>query len=400
MQRCLECGTVDVIGATDPASPCLVCGAPTQLLPLHQPLGFRTDYREPDFDDLNDPVAGADAPQLAVNPEGRALPEVVGAMTVRVLEQAEVVRVNDNRGRLFELVRVRDQTFVCDDETLYEDGLRASLAGATRLTPAAIGDVRPTDVLVLSLDQLALQGQVIPTSRATLPAGLSAMWSFAEVIRRGCQVALDVEPDELQVGLQPARLKDVRTHRIFVADALENGAGYAPELGRSENLKRLLDDIHADLAARYEAADHAECTESCPDCLRSWDNRWLHGALDWRLALDVADLAAGLPLNTSRWLNRARPLAELFVRAYNQALPCDVVELSSGLIAIVRQDKVRGVLVGHPLWRYEEAHFNAQQADGYDELLSDHGMASATVTDPWVLQRIPAQVYQRLAHGD
>jgi hypothetical protein len=52
------------------------------------------------------------------------------------------------------------------------------------------------------------------------------------------------------------------------------------------------------------------------------------------------------------------------------------------------------------LWRYEEAHFNATQAEAYDELLSDHGVTSAAVTDPWVLQRIPAQVYQRLAHGD
>jgi DEAD/DEAH box helicase domain-containing protein len=321
-------------------------------------------------------------------------------MAVRVLEQAEVVRINDNRGRLFPLARVGDQTLVCDDESLYEDGLRVSLAGVTRLSSIAIGDVRPTDVLVLSLDQLALQGGVIPTRRAVLPAGLSAMWSFAEVLRRGCQVALDVEPDELRVGLQPARISEVRTHRVFLADALENGAGYAPELGRPESLKKLLAEIHADLAARYEGDDHAECTESCPDCLRSWDNRRLHGALDWRLALDVATLAAGHPLNVSRWLSRAEPLAAMFVRAYSGALPCEVVELSRGLVGIVRQDRQRGVVVGHPLWRYEEAHFNAQQAEAYDELLSDVGVASAAMTDPWVLQRIPSQVYQRLAHGD
>lgn len=400
MQRCLECGTVDVLGEGAEAMPCLVCGAPTQLLPLHQPLGFRTDYREPDFDDLNDPVSGADSPQLAVNPEGRALPGVVGAMTVRVLEQAEVVRANDNRGRLFELVRVSDQTVVCDDESLYEDGLKARLDGATRLSAVAIGDVRPTDVLVVSLDHLALQGSVIPTSRSTLPAGLSALWSFAEILRRGCQVRLDVEPDELQVGLQPARIKDTRTHRIFVADALENGAGYAPELGRAENLKRLLEDIHTDLAVRYESASHTECTESCPDCLRSWDNRRLHGALHWRLALDVADLAAGLPLNANRWLNRARPLAELFVRAYEQAVPCDVIDLDAGLVAIVLRDRSRGLVVGHPLWRYEPAHFNAVQADAFNELLSDYSIRSVAVTDTWVLQRVPAQVYQRLAYGD
>ena len=400
MRRCPDCGTVGVVAVSDELASCQVCGAPTQLLPLHQPLGFRTDYRRPDFDDLNEALTSADAPQLAVNPEGRATPDAVGSMTVRVLEQAEVVRVNDNRGRLFPILRLADQSVVCDDESLYDDKLQARTDGSARLPSIAIGDVRPTDVLVLTLDHLALQGGVIPTRRNRLPAGLSAMWSFAEVFRRGCQVALDIDPNELQVGLQPARINDIRTHRVFVADALENGAGYAPELGRPENLKKLLDEIHRDLAAKYAADDHAECTESCPDCLRSWDNRRLHGALDWRLALDVASLAAGYPMDTSRWLSRSEPLSNMFVRAYSDALPCEIVKLGNGLIGIVTTDRRHGVVVGHPLWRYEEAHFNAEQAEAYDEMLTEVGVDSAAMTDPWVLQRIPAQVYQRLAYGD
>ncbi len=46
-------------------------------------------------------------------------------------------------------MKMKDQTIVSDDESLYEDGLRVSLDGASRLEPVAIGDVRPTDVLVL-----------------------------------------------------------------------------------------------------------------------------------------------------------------------------------------------------------------------------------------------------------
>jgi DEAD/DEAH box helicase domain-containing protein len=370
------------------------------MLPVHQPLGFRTDYAFVDFDDLNDPVSGADSPQLAVNPEGTALPEVVGAMTVRVLEQAEVVRVNDNRGHLFRLVRMSDQSVVCDDESLYEDGLRVRTDGSARLTDIALGDVRPTDVLVLSLDQLALQGRVIPTSRIGLPAGLSAMWSFAEVLRRGAQVALDIEPEELRVGLQPARIHDVRTHRVFIADSLENGAGYASELGKPANLKRLLDEICVALAERYDAAQHTHCTEACPDCLRSWDNRRIHGALDWRLALDVASLAAGYPLKVDRWLGRSKPLADLFVRAFESALPCETVALSNGLLGILRGDRRRGVVVGHPLWRTDPRFFNEAQGLAFDEVQTDYSTESVGVTDPWILQRIPAQVFQWLAHGD
>ncbi|MGI8521549.1 MAG: DUF1998 domain-containing protein [Actinomycetota bacterium] len=398
LRRCQECGTADV--SVEGPEVCRVCGSATESIPLHQPLGFRTDYRNLDFDDRNEPVSSAGAPQLAVNPEGLALPEVVGAMTVRVLDQAEVVQVNDNRGRLFSLLRLSDRSVVCDDESLYEDGLQLRMDTGTRLDSIAIGDVRPTDVLVVSLDQLSLQGRVIPTSRKLLPAGLSAMWSFAEVLRRGCQVALDIEPHELQVGLQPARISEVRTHRVFLADSLENGAGYAPELGRSENLNQVLKDILGDLANRYEDDDHGICTESCPDCLRSYDNRWLHGALDWRLALDVASLAAGLPLKLERWLGRVESLASGFVKAYEAAIPCEVFELESGLQAIVRKDRERAAILGHPLWRREEAYLNEVQAEAYDEVTSELGVGSAVITDAWVLQRLPAQLYQRLAHGD
>ncbi len=396
--RCQECGTVDVRDVGEDQIACLVCGTPLQRISLHQPLGFRTDYAPMDFDDLNEPMSGAGSPQLAVNPEGQ-MPTSIGGMSVRVLDQAEVVSVNDNRGLLFNLLRMNDGTVVCDDEGLYEDRLRVRLDGGTRLPPIAIGDVRPTDVLVLTLDQLALQGGVIPVAKQLLPAGMSAIWSFAEVLRRGCQVALDVQSDELQVGLQPARINNVRTHRVFLADALENGAGYATQLGRDENLQQVLADIRGDLAGRYQAEQHAQCTESCPDCLRSYDNRRLHGALDWRLALDVADLAIGAPLNTGRWLDRDEFLAESFMRAFAGAVELQAERVEGGLLAVFRGDRKRGVIIGHPLWRHDESSFNEAQAVAFESATSDLRIAEVTVTDTWVLQRIPAQVFHQLSLG-
>ena len=366
MVRCEECGTVDVREVGDDQIACLICGWPLQRISLHQPLGFRTDYAPMDFDDLNEPVSGAGNPQLAVNPEAE-VPTPIGGMSVRVLDQAEVVSVNDNRGSLFSILRVSDRSVVCNDESLYEDrlpeGLRVRLAEGTLLPPIAIGDVRPTDVLVLTLDQLALQGGVIPASKHLLPAGMSAIWSFAEVLRRGCQVALDVHSDELQVGLQPARINDVRTHRIFLADALENGAGYATQLGRGGNLQRVLADVRGDLAERYQSEQHSRCTESCPDCLRSYDNRRLHGALDWRLALDVADLASGALLNSARWLDRADFLAASFMRAFSGAVELQSASVEGGLLAVFRSDRKRGVIIGHPLWRHDEPSFNELPSD-------------------------------------
>lgn len=398
LNLCRECGQAEMAPDTEfGAAICGSCGSPSSVIPVMQPLGFRTDYSRQDFDDMNEPTTSAGSPQLAVNPEGRAPQQVIGGMSTQVLEQAEVVSINDNRGRLFPIVRMPDRTIVCDDESLYEDGFRVNTRGASRLGPIAIGEVRPSDVLVLTLDRLALPTKVIPVPRKVLPAGIAALWSFAEVFRRGCQVALDVHPDELRVGLQPARLEDHLTARVFLADSLENGAGYAPEIGRPERLKRVLDDILGELAAKYEGPPHADCTESCPDCLRSYDNRFLHGALDWRLALDVASLAAGHNLDLARWASRGRPLAESFVKGFAGALACEVVDLG-GLLGIVRKDRRAGAVVGHPLWSHDPAHFGPEQAVAFEDL-REMGVAEAKATDVWVLQRIPSRVFSLLNIG-
>ena len=168
------------------------------------------------------------------------------------------------------------------------------------------------------------------------------------------------------MGLQPARVGDFESRRIFIADRLENGAGYAPQLAESANLKSILDGILDELATEYEGPAHADCTEACPNCLRSWDNRRLHGALDWRLALDVAALASGQKLPTHRWLPRAASLAENFVKAYGVAIPCHV-EVAGDLHAIVRDDHQAAVLLGHPLWLHDQAYLNATQAEAYDD---------------------------------
>src|SRR5439155_25840727 len=129
--------------------------------------------------------------------------------------------------------------------------------------------------------------------------------------------ALAIHPDELDVGLQPVLAQEIQTTRLFLADALENGAGYAIEIGRTETLERILTEIVEGLALRWASEAHAQdCDWSCPNCLRSWDNRRTHGLLDWRLGLDVAELALGRPLSTGRSLDRAPRLAAGFVAAF------------------------------------------------------------------------------------
>ena len=390
-RRCRDCGVIEESGGD---AVCRICGRPMDEMLVYQPLGFRTDYRQRDFDDSVDEAPGAGVPELASLLEGAYAH--VGGMTVTVLEQANVLRVNDNRGRLFPLIRMGDQSVVAADPSLYAQS-RFTVPAGTPIGTAAIGEVRPTDVLTLTLDEVDLMERVLPTAKALLPAGLAAMHSFAEVIKRGADAALDIHPDELQVGLQPVMARSIPTARIFFADALENGAGYAVELGRPETLLATLTEIVEELANRWHAPTHAlECDWSCPNCLRSWDNRRIHGALDWRLGLDVAELALGKPLNLARWLDRVPDFAGRFVATFGPgiAIGVETVEVE-GLFALVTSDRARAVLVGHPLWRHDTAHLNDRQAESL-AALNEMGVRDVAISDAYVLDRTPVSLFRSL----
>ena len=397
LAQCVACKATEVETAEGPLAKCKVCGSDVEVFPMYQPLGFRTDYAPGDFDDTAEGMASVGSPQLAMSADPPN-PTVVGSMKLIVSDEPrQVVRINNNHGNLYSLRQLTDNSVVANDEWLYREPLQVNAAGSTALPKAAIGEVRPTDALIMELDGVDLYAGLLATDRYLVPAGESAMWSFAEVIRRGCQYELDLQPDELQVGLQPKRLRDFATRRVFVADQLENGAGYAPELARSENMKAILSGVLNKLAERYESAAHRECSESCPDCLRSWDNRHLHAALDWRLALDVAALANGERLPLNRWLPRAEGLAAQFIAAYS-GIACRI-ERAGELVALVSGDNDRAVILGHPLWMQSENFFNAVQAEAYDIVASDFGVREVSMSDVWVLERRHAKIF-KLLHGN
>ena len=208
---------------------------------------------------------------------------------------------------------MNDSSVVATDEDLYEVNLPTFMSQGASLGQAAIGEVRRTDVLLLELGNLRLEGGVVAAD-GRCPAGESALMSFAEMLRRAAKDQLDIDEAELEVGVQPWARGGVLSRRVFVADALDNGAGYALELGTTKNMSRLLKSLRDDLGARLTQADHVSvCSTSCPACLRSYENRFDHWALNWRLGLDVVDLALGGKLRrsvghaSSRWERKHLP---------------------------------------------------------------------------------------------
>ena len=389
VKRCSQCGWTALVESMDV---CPVCGGAINSFDMYQPLGFRTDYDPRDFDDDSETIATVGFPELAVASDDDHA-ERVGGVTIQVYEHGDVLRINDNLGDLFPMAESLGKSVIVTDASLYENEVKLPKTSGARIN-AAIGEVRKTDVLVVTPDALKLPGGIVPTQRAMQPAGLAAMWSLAEVLRRGFQAELDVDPSELTVGLNPINIQGEQTQRIFVADTLENGAGYASLLGDPHFFTKVLRRVVDDLRARWEDKRHSkDCTTSCPDCLRSYDNRRIHGALDWRLALDMAELALGESADWSRWLTRGEVLVRGFISSFGQygveAHPI------GGLWVVLHAERRRAVILGHPLWRRGGRFLLEDQAKAISEVKSTFGLG-VELSDLFELDRTPMKVAQRL----
>lgn len=168
--------------------------------------------------------------------------------------------------------------------------------------------------MVKRTDALLVGMQSTPSGLDLRPydAGRRGAWySLGFLLRAEAARQLDIGSAELTVGYSVRHLAGETYVEVFLADSLENGAGYCTRLGQREQLIALLegtDNFANDLAK----PPHDECQSSCPDCLRDFTNRVFHPLLDWRLGRDLLDLLLGRPLDTDRWLGEERGLATSF----------------------------------------------------------------------------------------
>jgi len=396
LARCPSCDAIQTVATTDPQS-CPICAYTMRVYPMFQPKGFRTTYHPRDFDDQTDRGPMLPPPQLAFSarePETFKLGCIAGV----VRRGASVFSINDNDGSLFEMYREPDRSIIVPDPRLYSIRSRPRTPEGRPELSGAIGSVKSTDVLVLRLEGLDVPGPdpVIEARGSALPAGLPSLWSLAEAIRISSGAELDVSPSELQVGLQPAAANHSETRQIFIADSLDNGAGYSAQLGEPETFRQVLERILSELKGKWESRHAGNCDSSCPDCLRSYDNRLLHSVLDWRLALDLAEVALGQPLSRGRWLDGAPKAAADFVTAYAAAGQLEAVELGA-LHGIKSGQTGRVAVLGHPFWRSDNRYWTEEQAEAEDMAIHELGATAVGSFDLYTALHRPDVIFPWLA---
>ncbi|HEY0595010.1 helicase-related protein, partial [Sphingopyxis sp.] len=363
--RCVDetCGAI----AAGSIETCEVCSQPSRIFDLFQPKGFQA-FGQKDYDGLRQRGSAIAPPVLAFQPDfGGGIAQ--GAFKVALTSGRPIALVNDNRGQLFDFYK-KYNTVTVPDANLYREDPPPGDPGAFEGN-GAIGAVFKTDILSLVLDggkNIGARG-ILDTGPDGQPAALAAITSFGELLRVAAAVHLDVDAGEFRVGSQKYRAPNCVTNQLFLADTLENGAGYARRLFDGERLKGLVGDHYAEVLENWTAARHGDCDRSCPDCLRNYGNRFIHGLLDWRLALDVAELFLGEPLRLDRWLGEAEPLARRFQKLC-LANGMDVEVRKAGkLWAVSNRDK-KAIVLGHPLWHHRDALAHDWQLDAKAEIAS------------------------------
>jgi hypothetical protein len=161
----------------------------------------------------------------------------------------------------------------------------------------------------------------------------------------------------LNVGVRLVAASDTRYFEIYLTDTLENGAGYCAHLGEPSTFEELiLKPLMPGGSAFHRLVKHGEeCDSSCYDCLRDYGNAGEHALLDWRLGLDLLQIAVA-PVPSAPDLNGYwDSVVSLAGHSLQKALSGSALKYASGLTCVVHDNSLRCVLT-HPFWPlYHEA---------------------------------------------
>jgi Lhr-like helicase len=382
-------GLCDICGAIDPApgAACRECQASSPDFRIEQmcrPAGFRTSWSVTDqepYEGVSQKLSRASSPKLATagvkwdRQHQTAGLDVSGAHT-------QIWQVNDNGGSGFALAPSNQLGGGMLVPDLVAPGWTAGAA-----SNHVLGAKYTTDVLVARplAEQTPAHSHLLYPQRGgraqLLSTARRAAWaSLAFAIRERAAVKVDIEPRELEAGIRlaAATVSGAFAPQLFLADSIENGAGFVTLLCEPQQFAQLMTDTQA-LTMEWEDPQRHTCDGSCPSCLRDWSNTGFHPILDWRLAADTLDLLLDGTIAHDRWAGvRAAALKGVSQSFGWQVLdtgPTPVIDTGQGLICIV-----------HPL----------ENVDGSLDsgVATSHG--PALPFDVFNFDRRPGEIYRRL----
>ncbi|MDO1486807.1 dead/deah box helicase [Rhodococcus rhodochrous] len=394
--------------ASDPTASCPRCGAEPgtfESIMMAEPIGYLTGKTR-DFDGMFAWSSRSSSAKAHADLEDLKKTTCEGVLAYSGPGERYVI--NDRGGELFRFQPVKPGQYWQGGYVSLEAvsaGLVRDDISAGSVKELALGSVQPTDLLFigssapvrkdeglrLNLDGSKLQPSGVPDRSE----GRRAAWySLAFLLRTAAATFLDVQPPELTAGLYSGEVEGEAALFAFVADTLENGAGFSTRLGQPDVFPDFLAAVRAYLKELGQDWHAGECSSSCYRCLRDYGNMAFHAFLDWRLARDLLAVLENRTLVPD--VEHERQMVAKWCDAYN-ATP--LTDLRANIAAAIWEGshvgKI-GLIARHPLEAAESGDDGVvatRLSDGIAELESRLGDgAPVIVVDSFVLDRDPAAV--------
>jgi hypothetical protein len=289
-QICGACGYLEVHDVAH--SVCPICGSDSvEFRLLVEPQGFRTNY---------DDGATYDWEVERVSRSQRARIASVPADDQRADGNAQLsfgagnlYVINDNGGFGFTFCRLQGDNFDLTDgrwEIAFKPDRARTVTGSTNDIPFALTCRTKTEVLVVSPS--ASTSAIYDLEPRSMADPRWAAWvSFAHLFAIAAAKVMMIDRREFDVD---AFKLGAGNYGVFLADALDNGAGFARNLFTPVTFAAVMREITENLAQLYTNHEHAgDCDSSCYQCLRDYTNMSWHDVFDWRLGLELASILSG-----------------------------------------------------------------------------------------------------------
>ncbi|MFF4744915.1 DEAD/DEAH box helicase [Streptomyces chengbuensis] len=401
---CRICSHVDPQAVVDPdtgsAGTCPACGAESKYykaVPFREPAGFRAAREARDYDGYRELGSNATSARTATDLENTA-PRVHRAaddwMVVHTGSGDRYI-VNTNAGKLFRFAKNAGPWggYVALDHPKAEADLETAL-GATQHTDMLFIGAKGALDTSRGLRFDISKSQQIDGFPEAYHGRRAAWYSLAALLRRAAAPHLDVQPEELLSGIHGSDAPVAAPVMAYLADSLDNGAGFSTYLGSEEHIEEFLQAVD-----RYvhdlEAGHHAQnCRSSCYTCLRDYSNMRLHPLYDWRLARDLTDALRGRKLQID-----PDEHAVLLKGWANEEPNVSLKETASGPVALFTSDftgEPVAIAVKHPLESADEKCGNERLQALRNEVRAGGLATRIAFADSYSLDRTPAAVIEQV----
>ncbi|MDX2517950.1 DEAD/DEAH box helicase [Streptomyces stelliscabiei] len=398
---CRRCAHIEPLNEDDVPTVCPACGASGRsytAFPFREPAGFRAGKAR-DYDGVREWGGGGLSTRTAADLE-KGAPRVdrdADDWLVVHCGSGDRYTINNNGGRMFRFKKAGSpwKGYYAVENPRAVPDLETALGATEHTDMLFLGARAPLDPARGLRFDMAKSDQLYGFPDAY--HGRRAAWySLAALLRRAAAPMLDVQPEELLSGIHGSASSAVSPVLAYLADSLENGAGFSTHLGSADRIGEFLGAVDAYLQ-RLSGQHAANCSGSCYRCLRDYSNMRLHPLLDWRLARDLVGALRGRELSVDIAHH------ELLLRRWTEDRTEILVEIRHtpvGPMALLTESEVSeepvAIVAKHPL-EAAAPDCVAPRLQKYADFVEENGLAETVAfVDAYCLDRTPAAVTSEL----